>query len=178
MIPEAKITILNEATGVQQVVQSSSEGNFVQPYVLRGLYTVTVEKEGFDKSVTTGVRLNVQQTVALDLALKVGNVATTVEVTADAVQLSTSTSSVATVIQGKAILDFPLNGRNPFALANLVPGVFPRATTLVPPHGSAAAVTHRAKSPLTARPSSFPRITSVLTRPAICRSSTASPSSM
>ena len=118
MIPEAKITILNEATGVQQVVQSSSEGNFVQPYVLPGLYTVTVEKEGFDKSVTTGIRLNVQQTVALELALKVGNVATTVEVTADAVQLSTSTSSVATVIQGKAILDLPLNGRNPFALAN------------------------------------------------------------
>ena len=125
VIPEAKITILNEATGVQQVVQSSSEGNFVQPYVLPGVYTVTVEKEGFDKSVTTGVRLNVQQTVALELALKVGNVATTVEVSADAVQLSTSTSSVATVIQGKAILDLPLNGRNPFALANLTPGVIP-----------------------------------------------------
>ena len=99
--------------------------NFVQPYVLPGLYTVTVEKEGFDKSVTTGIRLNVQQTVALELALKVGNVATTVEVTADAVQLSTSTSSVATVIQGKAILDLPLNGRNPFALANMTPGVIP-----------------------------------------------------
>ncbi len=125
VIPEAKITILNEATGVQQIVQSGSEGNFVQPYVLPGLYTVTVEKEGFDKSVTTGIRLNVQQTVALELALKVGNVATTVEVTADAVQLSTSTSSVATVIQGKAILDLPLNGRNPFALANLTPGVIP-----------------------------------------------------
>ena len=40
-------------------------------------------------------------------------------------QLSTSTSSVATVIQGKAILDLPLNGRNPFSLANLTPGVIP-----------------------------------------------------
>ena len=40
-------------------------------------------------------------------------------------QLSTSTSSVSTVIQGKAILDLPLNGRNPFALANLTPGVIP-----------------------------------------------------
>ena len=125
VIPEAKITILNQATGVQQVVQSSSEGNFVQPYVLPGVYTVTVEKEGFDKYVTTGVRLNVQQTVALEIAMKVGNVATTVEVSASAVQLSTSTSSVATVIQGKAILDLPLNGRNPFALANLTPGVIP-----------------------------------------------------
>ena len=94
--------------------QTSSDGNFVQPYVLPGEYTVTVEKEGFDKYVTTGLRLNVQQTVALEIPMKVGNVATTVEVSASAVQLSTSTSSVATVIQGKAILDLPLNGRNPF----------------------------------------------------------------
>ena len=125
VIPQAKITILNEATGVQQVVQSSQDGNFVQPYVPPGVYTVTVEKEGFDKSVTNSVRLNVQQTIALDIALKVGNVATTVEVSANAVQLSTSTSSVATVIQGKAILDLPLNGRNALNLANLVPGVIP-----------------------------------------------------
>src|SRR3954449_4491689 len=73
VIPDAKITILNQATGVQQVVTSSAEGNFVQPYVLPGEYTVTAEKEGFDKSVTSGVRLNVQQTVSLELALKVGN---------------------------------------------------------------------------------------------------------
>ncbi|HYI95122.1 MAG TPA: carboxypeptidase regulatory-like domain-containing protein, partial [Bryobacteraceae bacterium] len=125
IIPNAKITIQNQATGVQQVVETSSDGNFVQPYVLPGEYTVTVEKEGFDKYVTTGLRLNVQQTVALEIPLKVGNVATTVEVSADAVQLSTSTSSVATVIQGKAILDLPLNGRNPFLLANLTPGVIP-----------------------------------------------------
>ncbi len=106
-------------------VETSSDGNFVQPYVLPGEYTVTVEKAGFDKYVTTGVRLNVQQTVALEIPMKVGNVATTVEVSANAVQLSTSTSSVATVIQGKAILDLPLNGRNPFLLANLTPGVIP-----------------------------------------------------
>src|SRR5678815_3652853 len=68
-IPQAKVTIQNEATGVQQIVQSSSEGNFVQPYVIPGVYTVTVEKEGFDKSVTTGIKLNVQQTIALDLAM-------------------------------------------------------------------------------------------------------------
>jgi hypothetical protein len=125
VVPQAKIVIQNDATGIQQVTQSGSEGNFVLPYVPPGVYTVTAEKEGFDRSVTTVVRLNVQQTVALDITMKIGNVATTVEVTASAVQLSTSTSSVATVIQGKAILDLPLNGRNPFALANLTPGVIP-----------------------------------------------------
>src|SRR6478609_168710 len=79
VIPQAKVTVQNEATTIQQVVTSSAEGNFVLPYVPPGVYTVSAEKEGFDKSVTTGVRLNVQQTVSLNLVLKIGNVATSVE---------------------------------------------------------------------------------------------------
>lgn len=124
-IPQVKVTLQNEATRIQQVLQTGAEGNFVQPYVQPGTYTVTAEKDGFNKAVTTGVLLNVQATVSLDLEMKVGNVTTSVEVSAGAVALSTSTSSVAATIQGKAILDLPLNGRNPFALANLIPGVIP-----------------------------------------------------
>src|ERR1051325_11174454 len=127
VIPQARITIVNEATAIQQSVVTSAEGNFVLPYVPPGVYTVTAEKEGFDKSVTTAVHVNVQQTVALNISMKIGNVATTVEVSANSVQLSTSTSSVASVIQEKAIVDLPLNGRNPFALANLAPGVIPQS---------------------------------------------------
>lgn len=73
LVPSAKVTITNQATGVQQMLVTNSEGGFVQPYVLPGDYTVSVEKEGFEKYVTTGVKLNVQQTVALEIALKVGN---------------------------------------------------------------------------------------------------------
>jgi hypothetical protein len=57
--------------------------------------------------------------------LKVGEITTTVEVSASAAQLATSTSAVSTVITNKAMLDLPLNGRNPFALATLIPGVIP-----------------------------------------------------
>src|SRR6185369_870718 len=57
--------------------------------------------------------------------LKVGEVSTTVEISAAAAQLNTSTSQVATVITNKAMIDLPLNGRNPYSLATLVPGVFP-----------------------------------------------------
>jgi hypothetical protein len=126
-IPQARVTVVNEETSIEQTTTSSAEGNFALPYVPPGVYTVTAQKAGFEKAVTTGVRLNVQQTVALNIAMKIGNIATSVEVTAAAVQLSTSTSSVASVIQGRAIVDLPLNGRNPFALANLVPGVIPQS---------------------------------------------------
>ncbi len=124
-ISDAKVTIENVKTGVRQELTTNAEGSFVKPYLGPAEYRVTVEKPGFQTSITSSVQLNVQQTVDLPLMLQVGQAATTVEVTASAVQLSTSTSSVGAVIQGKAILDLPLNGRNPFALANLAPGVVP-----------------------------------------------------
>ncbi len=122
-VPEAMVTVQNERTGVAQKLSTNNEGTFFQSFLLPGVYRLTVEKSGFQKYTSSGIRVNVQQTVALEVPLKLGDVSTTVEVTASTVQLSSATSTVSTVIPGKAILDLPLNGRNPFSLATLTPGV-------------------------------------------------------
>ncbi len=124
-VPDAKVTVENQRTGVRQSLVTNSEGYFVQPFLNPSEYRVTVEKSGFQKHLASDIRVAVQQTVALDIALKVGEVATTVEVSSNVAQLSTSTSSLSTVIENKRILDLPLNGRNPFTLATLSPGVIP-----------------------------------------------------
>src|SRR3954447_491085 len=124
-VPEANVKIENQKTGVQSSTMTNGQGAFLQPYLIPGEYKLTVEKAGFDKNVTSDIRLSVQQTIELELTLKVGEISTTVEVNANAAQLNTSTSAVSTVITNKAIIDLPLNGRNPYALATLVPGVFP-----------------------------------------------------
>src|SRR5437899_3091530 len=85
-VPEAKVSIENERTGVVQVIATNSEGIFFQSFL--GNYRVTVEKAGFQKDVTSGTRVDVQQTVALDITLKVGDVTNTIEIQASAVQLS------------------------------------------------------------------------------------------
>ena len=87
-------------------------------------YTVTVEKAGFDKSVTSGFILKNQQTIDLELALKVGQTSTVLEVSATAAQLATSSSMVTTNITTKQLVDLP-TGRNPFSLATLSSGVIP-----------------------------------------------------
>ncbi|MFN7919024.1 MAG: TonB-dependent receptor [Bryobacteraceae bacterium] len=125
VIPGAKVTIENVRTGERQATSTASSGSFLQPYLKPGDYTVTVEQTGFEKHVTSNVRISVQQTVALEISMKVGEVSTAVEVNANAAQLSTTTSTVSTVLTNKAMIDLPLNGRNPFSLATLVPGVFP-----------------------------------------------------
>ncbi len=124
-VPGAKVTVENTRTGVKQNALTNNLGSFLQPYLIPGGYRVTVEQAGFEKHVTSDIQLSVQQTIALDITLKVGEVSTSVEVSANTAQLSTSSSTVSTVITNKAMLDLPLNGRNPFGLATLVPGVFP-----------------------------------------------------
>lgn len=122
-VPEAKVSIQNEDTGTGSVLSTNSDGNFTQSFLLPGNYQVTVEKAGFQKYLTPHVRAGVEQKVGLDIALKVGDITTTVEVTATGTQLATGSSSVSTVISTRSIMDLPLNGRNPMNLVGLTPGV-------------------------------------------------------
>ncbi len=124
-VPAARVSIENPSTNVRQTTSTNESGVFTQLYLLPGAYKVTVEKTGFEKSIASDVRVNVQQTVSLEMSLKVGEVNTTVEVTGSVAQVNTTNSTVSTVIDNKKILDLPLNGRNVMALANLVPGVIP-----------------------------------------------------
>jgi hypothetical protein len=113
----------NQATGVQQSVVSNTSGNYIQPFLLPGDYRVTVEKTGFEKYIESNIRVDVEQTSTVDIALKVGSASATVEVTASSVQLSTTSATISTTISSKQILDLPLNGRNPMSLVTLTPGV-------------------------------------------------------
>ncbi len=122
-VPGATVTVENTATNVKQKTPTNGEGRFYQRYVQPGTYSVTVEKAGFQKSVTSAINVAVEQTVSLTIAMKVGDVATTVEVAANSAQLSTESSTVTSTIGSKQILDLPIQGRNVLTLAGLVPGV-------------------------------------------------------
>jgi hypothetical protein len=131
-VPTAKVTVENQQTGVRQSLLSNSEGAFYQSFLIPGDYRVTVEHTGFQKYITSNIRVDVQQTVDLTIPLKVGEISSTVEVSASVAQLSTSSSTVSTVINSKAIMDLPLNGRNPLSLAILTPGVIASGGGAIP----------------------------------------------
>lgn len=124
-VPGARVTIENQATNVKLRTPTNDDGRFYERYLLPGTYSVTVEHPGFVRYVQTGILLDVEQTIALTCTLKVGEVTSTVEVTANTAQLATETSTVATTIGSKPILDLPISGRSPMSLATLVPGVIP-----------------------------------------------------
>jgi Carboxypeptidase regulatory-like domain len=131
-VPAAKVVVTNSRTGVTNELHTNAEGFYVVPFLLPGDYNVDVEKEGFQRFTQNDIKLDVQQNRAIDVTLAVGDVTTTVSVEGAPPPIATTTSSLATVIENKRISDMPLNGRNPYQLALLTPGVIGTLGTDIP----------------------------------------------
>src|SRR5215468_1170204 len=119
VIAGAKVKITQLATSAPRETVTDDRGQFSAPNLRPGEYSVTVTATGFQGRTFTGIILAVDQTVNLPAVLQPGAVEQTIEVTAAAPLLDSSTSSLGQVIDNKKIIDLPLNGRNPFALGLL-----------------------------------------------------------
>jgi hypothetical protein len=124
-VPGAKVTIQNVATNETKLITSEPSGRFVQPFLLPGNYTVTVEANGFRTARQTDLKLDVGQSRTADFVLAVAGNNTTIEVVANTPPLDINSSMVGQVLENKRIDDLPLNGRDVFQLVNLAPNVNP-----------------------------------------------------
>lgn len=121
-VPDAKVTLTNEGTHFVRVVETNANGQYVASSIPTGEYSISVEKQGFDRAVRAGVQLTAADTATVDFKLTVGNLQQTVQVTAEAPLLQSQTASVSQLISNKQILEMPLNGRTFTALLLLTPG--------------------------------------------------------
>src|SRR3954468_8319990 len=128
VVPGAGVTLTNQGTNIQNTATSNNNGYFVFVNVQPGAYKLKVEKSGF-KAVESSFQVAVNQAVTQNMTLDVGNASTTIEVTAQAPVLDSTTSSLGTVIEEKTIQSLPLNGRNFTQLLTLTPGVTPVSTS-------------------------------------------------
>ena len=124
-IPNATVTLTHTATGQVRQTQTNAQGAFNAQFMPLGAYSVSALAPGFQKKVLTGIVLQVDQTANLAIALAVGSVSQSVEVTGEAPLVDTTTSSLGQVIDNHEILSMPLNGRNAFALGLLVGNTTP-----------------------------------------------------
>lgn len=120
----ANVQLINQGTGLALKAVSGEGGNYVFPLVQPGAYEISIEKSGFQRFIRT-FTLEVTQQARLDAQLVVGQVSENVTVSAAKVLLESETSNLGQVITQRQVIDLPLNGRNPFALAALTPGVTP-----------------------------------------------------
>jgi hypothetical protein len=127
VLANATVTITNQETGIKTSTQTSATGNYVVQQLPVGRYEVQIEAPGFRKYIRRDVELSVAQTLTLNVTLEVGQVDQTIEVTAAAPLLESSTSDLGTVVTKERVVDLPLavsgNMRHPGAFVFLAPGV-------------------------------------------------------
>jgi len=123
VIPDASVTVTNEATGLERKTKANESGYYVVPNLPPGFYTVSVEATGFKRFVKTRNKLDANLPATVDVTLEVGAVTEAVEVVASVAAVQSETATVGRLVESTQIQNMMLNGRNPIWLALLKAGV-------------------------------------------------------
>ena len=124
-IGEAKITIVDEASGAQRATLSSAEGTYTFSQMVPATYTVRAEAPGFKHFERKHVIVGTQEIVALDLKMEIGSVSESVQVTEEVSLIEAANASQGQVIDRQQLTDLPNLGRNPFMMSKLAQNVIP-----------------------------------------------------
>jgi len=124
VIPGATVEITNtDQNAVLRTVKTDKDGSYVGTYLPAGNYQIKVTAAGFQTETISGIPLNVNDRRVIDIPLKVGATAETVEVAANALQVNLESNSSEGVINGTQISQLSVLSRNFLQLVTLMPGV-------------------------------------------------------
>ncbi|MBA2340836.1 MAG: carboxypeptidase regulatory-like domain-containing protein, partial [Pyrinomonadaceae bacterium] len=123
VIAGATVTAINVEQNTRTEVVTNDEGFYSIPALRPGAYTLEISAPNFSRQTRPDVVLQVSQVARIDSQLQAGAVTESVEVSGGAPLVDVGSSAIGEVIQGRQIVELPLNGRNVLELARLVPGV-------------------------------------------------------
>jgi hypothetical protein len=120
VIPNATFKVTDNATGVEQNTDSSSDGGFLFPNLQFGSYKLTVAATGFQNSVIASVVVESGRTTNASVDMQLGAAMETVQVEVSAEQLNTTTAEVGGTINNKLVQNLPFAGRDGLNFAVLI----------------------------------------------------------
>ena len=122
------MTATNVDTGVALSQTTNAQGFYSFQALPVGKYTIDVQKTGFKAYRQTGLVLDVNQALVVDVTLQIGEASEKVEVSSAALHVDTESTQMGEVITGKEMTDVPLVTRSYTDLLALQPGVVPSAS--------------------------------------------------
>jgi hypothetical protein len=126
VIVGASVTIRNTEKGISRTLTTNEAGDYVAAQLPPQRYSIQASASGFETQGHNDLVLQVGQEARLDFALGVGSTSQTVTISDSAGPLIQSeNASVGGVVDEKNIKELPLNGRQFWQLAQLIPGVSP-----------------------------------------------------
>ena len=127
-VPEARVRVRHMATNATREMRCSPEGSFTVTNLTPGEYELIVDHAGFRSHKATGIVLALGQVLRQDVSLQLGAVTDSVSVVAEPPLINTESGAIkGDVITNQQINEIPLDGRDFFDLALMVPGVIPMA---------------------------------------------------
>src|SRR6266498_1758218 len=122
-IPGASVTLTSTGTGQVRRIQTDESGQYLFSSLPIGTYSIVVEQPAFKRYERTGILLQANENVKVDIPLEVGDIKTTVSVDAAASQVEVRSSTLKETVDRTRVVELPLNGRNAADLALLATGV-------------------------------------------------------
>ncbi|MGA7156175.1 MAG: TonB-dependent receptor [Acidobacteriaceae bacterium] len=119
LVHQASVTLTSPETGITRTFVSDAAGRYAFSQLPPGTYNLTLRAKGFEVYQQNGITLNAADSATQNVSLTVGAESQSVTVTADASNLNTDNSNVATNIDAKEIVELPLNTRNVYGLTTL-----------------------------------------------------------
>jgi hypothetical protein len=120
IVPDAKVMVVGAADN--RVVTTDAAGRFLASDLTPGMYTVTVEKAGFQSQTAKNLEVVINKTQTVDFTLATGNVAETVEVNATTVSIDPTSTAVSDNLTASFYQQVPV-ARNVGSLFYVSPGV-------------------------------------------------------
>jgi hypothetical protein len=130
VIAGATVIATNLDTAVTTTVTTNAQGFYSFQELPLGKYSITVTQPGFKSYVQTGIVLDVNSALVIDVPLQVGQATEKVEVLSSALHVDTESTQMGEVITGKEMTDVPLASRSYTDLLTLQPGVAPSASQM------------------------------------------------
>jgi hypothetical protein len=123
VIPNAQVTLTNQATSERRVVETNGSGLYAFPSLVPGTYDVKVTAKGFEAKVVTGIVLNASEERTIPaFSMTVGSESQTVTVSATAEMIPTENGQRTDVLTEKDIDNLALEGRDTSELLKVLPG--------------------------------------------------------
>ena len=130
VVAGASVTATNVETGVATTLTTNTQGFYSFQSLPLGNYTISVQQSGFKGYAQTGLVLDVNSALVIDVQLAVGATTEKVEVSADTLHVDTESTQMGEVITGKTMTDVPLVSRSYTDLLGLQPGVAQTASQM------------------------------------------------
>lgn len=124
-VATAKVLARNTANGTTREAAVAASGLYQIAGLAPGSYRLEVEAAGFQKFIQSGLQLQVDERLRVDVQLKLGEVSQAVEVSATVSAVNTQDAVLRNVVDARRMTEMPLNGRNALQLVTLTPGALP-----------------------------------------------------